>query len=361
MSPEQARGKVVDKRTDIWAFGCVLYEMITGRPAFPGETTSDTIVAILDREPAWAALPEETPVNLRLLLQRCLEKDPRRRLRDIGDASIVLDAPGAVLPNGTAGDARPLSGHAALWMVAGALVASAAFGVWTFVLRRDAAVAPNVRHQRLTDFVGMEEFPAISPDGKTVAFTSPVRGRRQIWIRLVAGGAPLQITTDDADHQQPRWTPDSSALVYYTPSGVVEGTLWEVSALGGSPRRIASAVGGGDVSPDGRRLALLQVQRDRPALSIVGRNGGGVTAIPLPADDFFESPRWSPDGNVIALQRNSGADFDKRVYVVPLSAGDGHDIAHADDMKGLAWLPDGSGLVFSDIDADVVLLDGLIR
>jgi eukaryotic-like serine/threonine-protein kinase len=355
MSPEQARGKVVDKRADIWAFGCVLYEMLTGRLAFPGETTSDTIVAILDREPAWSALPAETPVNLRLLLQRCLEKDPRRRLRDIGDASIVLDAPGAALPNGTVGDVRPFSGRAALWIVVGALMTSAAFGVWAFVLRRDAATALSVRHQRLTDFVGMEEFPAISPDGKTVAFTSPVRGRRQIWIRLLAGGAPLQITTDDADHQEPRWTPDSSALVYYTPPGVVEGTLWEVPALGGSPRRIASAVGGGDVSPDGQRLALVQMQHDRPALSIVGRNGGDVTAIPLPADDFFESPRWSPDGNMVALQRNSGADFDKRVYVVPLSGGDGRDIAHADDMKGLAWLPDGSGLVFSSSRGSTVL------
>jgi eukaryotic-like serine/threonine-protein kinase len=356
MSPEQARGKVVDKRADIWAFGCVLYEMLTGRLAFPGETISDTIVAILDREPALADLPAETPANVRHLLQRCLEKDPRRRLRDIGDAAIVLDAPYAALPNGTTADVRRSSGRAALWMTAGALVASAAFGVWAFVLRRDAVVALNVRHQRLTDFVGMEEFPAISPDGKTVAFTSRVRGRRQIWIRLLAGGAPLQITTDDADHQQPRWTPDSSALVYYTPSaGVEQGTLWEVPALGGSPRRIASAAGGADVSPDGRQLALVQLQHDRQALSIVGRDSGGVTAIPLPADDFFESPRWSPDGNAIALQRNSGGDFDKRIYLVSRSGGDGRDIAHSDDMKGLAWLPDGSGLVFSSSLGSTVL------
>jgi serine/threonine protein kinase len=85
MSPEQARGKALDKRTDIWAFGCVLYEMLTGRPAFRGETVSDTIVAILEREADWAALPPETP-GVRRLPQRCLEKDPRRRLRDIGDA-----------------------------------------------------------------------------------------------------------------------------------------------------------------------------------------------------------------------------------------------------------------------------------
>ena len=88
MSPEQARGKRVDKRTDIWAFGCVLYEMLTGRRAFAGETVSDTIAAILERDPDWSVLPETTPPTIRRLLQRCLEKDPKRRLRDIGDGQL---------------------------------------------------------------------------------------------------------------------------------------------------------------------------------------------------------------------------------------------------------------------------------
>ena len=95
MSPEQARGKAVDKRTDIWAFGCVLYEMLTARPPFRGETVSDTIAGILEREADWSALPAETTVSIRRLLQRCLEKDPKRRLRDIGDARLEIEeAPG---------------------------------------------------------------------------------------------------------------------------------------------------------------------------------------------------------------------------------------------------------------------------
>ncbi len=91
MSPEQARGKAVDKRTDIWAFGCVLYEMVTARPAFAGETASDTIAAVLEREPDWSGLPAHTPAGIRRLLQRCLEKDPKRRLRDIGDARLEIE------------------------------------------------------------------------------------------------------------------------------------------------------------------------------------------------------------------------------------------------------------------------------
>src|SRR5580765_1409669 len=92
MSPEQVRGKTIDKRSDIWAFGCVLYQMLTARAPFVGETVSDTVAAILTREPEWRALPEATPASVRRLLQRCLEKDPKRRLRDIGDARIELDA-----------------------------------------------------------------------------------------------------------------------------------------------------------------------------------------------------------------------------------------------------------------------------
>ena len=91
MSPEQARGKPIDKRTDIWSFGCVLYEMLTGRMAFAGETVSDTIAAILSRDPDWALLPAATPVPVRRILQRCLERDPRERLRDIGDVRHELD------------------------------------------------------------------------------------------------------------------------------------------------------------------------------------------------------------------------------------------------------------------------------
>src|SRR6185295_5196020 len=91
MSPEQARGQVVEKRADIWAFGCVLYELLTGRRAFRGETTSDVLVSVLEREPDWTLLPPGAPPLIRRLLLRCLDKDPNRRLRDIGDARIDFD------------------------------------------------------------------------------------------------------------------------------------------------------------------------------------------------------------------------------------------------------------------------------
>ncbi len=121
MSPEQARGRRVDKRTDIWAFGCVVWAMLTGRAAFAGDTVSDTIAAILEREPAWDTLPPDTPANVRRLLRRCLEKDPKRRLRDVGDAQLELDddAPAQVSLS------KPRWREAAAWSVAAVCVLAA--------------------------------------------------------------------------------------------------------------------------------------------------------------------------------------------------------------------------------------------
>jgi serine/threonine protein kinase len=164
MSPEQARGQTVDKRTDIWAFGCVLYELLTGRIAFPGETLSDTMVAILDRAPDWSALPSGTPPTVLKLLHRCLDKDVRRRLRDVGDARLDLE--------------EALSG-----------------GEPAVVTERSRPVR-HIEFQRLSDIEGLKEAPVLSPDGKMVAFVSLVGGRRHIWIRLLAGGSPLQLTRD---------------------------------------------------------------------------------------------------------------------------------------------------------------------
>ena len=124
MSPEQARGLAVDKRTDIWAFGCVLYEMLTGRVAFAGDTISDSIAQILEREPDWSALPATTPAPIRRLLLRCLTKDPKKRLRDIGDVRIEIDAMDEVLPGAAATPvAPPRAMSAAAWLPWVALVA----------------------------------------------------------------------------------------------------------------------------------------------------------------------------------------------------------------------------------------------
>jgi serine/threonine protein kinase len=315
MSPEQARGKDVDKRADIWAFGCVLYEMLTGRTAFPGETLSDTIVAILDRAPDWSALPAGTPAAVSRLLRRCLEKDTRKRLRDIGDARVDLE------PTDDSAD-RPLV----------------------------ATGSPrNVAFQRLTDVEGLKETPSVSPDGKMVAFVSIVAGRRQIWIRLLAQGGLLQLTRDDTDHMHPRWAPDSSTLIYFTPpaSDSEDGTIWEIGALGGWPRQIINATIPGDISHDGRRIAVLQPSESQLALVVAARDGSSVERIALLPEGYYTAVRWSPDDRSIALLRKSGVGFNGMIDVCRVDTGERQEIVGGSWLEGFAWLPDGSGLVYS--------------
>ena len=362
MSPEQARGKAVDKRTDVWAFGCVLYQMLSGRHAFRGETASDTIAAILEREADWRALPAGTPAAVRRLLQRCLEKDPRRRLRDIGDVRLWLDD----VESRDAG-AAPLSRQRGLvWLLGGIALVSAAVAGWLFWVSAADGPVRNVQLQQLTDFVGMEESPAISPDGKTVAFVARAGGKRQIWVRLLAGGAPLQITRDDVDHEQPRWAPDSSALIYFVPSATPgeHGTIWEIAALGGEPRRIASALSSGDLSHDGRRIALFKFEGTQIALVVVTRDGSVAEQVkPMLFDSSYEYPRWSPDDRWIAFQRDNLATiFDERVLVVATGpGGDAKEIARSANLSGLAWLPDGSGVVYSSSAGSTVLYPPLFN
>jgi Tol biopolymer transport system component len=355
MSPEQARGARVDKRTDIWAFGCVLFEMLAGKPAFARDTVTDTLARVVDHEPDWSALPADVSVGVRDLLHRCLEKDLRRRLRDIGDAR--LD----VLAASTASDGKQrsrasLRGRVA-WLLAGVLLAAAAIGGWNLRPEPDAApvAAPTLR--RLTDFVGIEEWPALSPDGRTVAFVARVDGFRQIWLRLLAGGAPLQITRDPIDHQEPRWSPDSSSLVYFTPPNEPggSGTIWEISAFGGQPRRLAAATASADVSRDGRFLGALRAKGDRIEVAILTRDGSRtLRSQELPATGVYNTARWSPDGQWLAFHRFDDA-FDEQLLVVATGGGDPAIVARSSRLPGYAWLPDSSGLVYGSAAGSTIL------
>ncbi len=349
MSPEQARGKPLDKRTDIWSFGCVLYEMLTGRRAFAGETLPDTIAATLGREPNWRELPDDTPSGVRRLLERCLQKDPRRRLHDIADARIELDEAMAGTP---ASVTRTSRSHRGVLAALVGVALAAGIGIGAFLGPR-AAPEPSpprdVRANRLTDLAGLEEFPAISPDGRSVAFAADVDGWRQVFVRLIAGGAPLQLTRGSGDHQLPRWSPDSSSITYFVPAtrGEPQGTIWEISALGGPPRRITSSLGAGDVNlVDGRmayfrlaegRVQLVSARSDTSSLEVVAQ---------LPPVTYYLYPRWSPDGKSIAFQRGDSPRFD--VFVVSAGGGEPWQLTRDNSMiSGFAWLPDSTGIIYS--------------
>ena len=196
MSPEQARGKNVDQRTDVWAFGCLLYEMLTGRQAFPnGETISDTIAGILKGEPNWQALPISTPAGVRRLSQRCLRKEPNRRLHDMAEARIEIEearsehAAGPV-PAPTTGVAASSQRRQLFWPVVAAVFLVTALSLILRITCAPAPVTPTVRFDvfppESANFTGALQ---ISPDGRKLAFLATQRSRLEagarIWVRPI--------------------------------------------------------------------------------------------------------------------------------------------------------------------------------
>lgn len=350
MSPEQAKGRQIDRRSDIWAFGCVLFEMLTGKMAFSGEGATDTLAEILKSEPNWNRLPPETPPQIRALLQRCLKKDARQRLQAIGDARISIEE---VLAGkaGIDGDQTKKSATKSHSATAGILgffsgaVLVAAVGWWVVRPRPE----PGAMHfSAVTSFAGVQAQPALSPDGRSVAFISNRDGHYNIYVGLVRGGELVQITHDAAMKSRPMWSPDGSTLAYgqLNESGTMD--IWQVAALGGTPRKIMLNAADPTWTPDGRSLVYENypdgqiwqcgLSGENPRLLV--RMGPGTVATEL---------RMSPDGKIVAMAvRSSGGGPNGKLGVADLSTGNvrllTQDIA---TTLSPAWSPDSRSIYFT--------------
>ena len=294
MSPEQARGQTVDKRTDIWAFGCVLFEMLTGRGAFARATLTDTLAATLQENPLWNELPRETPAGIRRLLQRCLEKDPMRRLKDIGDARLDIDEIPIEKPSTSPNTRADQMNRRLAALVAGLVVALVGVSFFAFSPEPQLAspAAPSFsRIIRLTRGPAREWAPAISPDGKWVAYLSNERGPTDVWVRFLAGGDPANLTAS-------------------TGLEVTPGT----------------GIGGLEISPDGTRIAVMARM-----LNTTSPFETWEVPAPLPGParkllEGFVGLRWSPNGRMISFVRSGG------------SAGDALWVANADGTNRRALI-----------------------
>jgi WD40-like Beta Propeller Repeat/Protein kinase domain len=324
MAPEQAKGKLVDRRCDIWAFGCVLFEMLTGHPPFEGDSATEVVANVLTQQPGWNRLPGGTPQPLIHLIRRCLDKDARQRLRDMGDARLELEEAErqqtATVPPRTL--ARIFAGRRGLLTSTAALLALAVgLGVWwwssksreaSHAGRRPPTGGAGARNlTRVTFSPGLQTGATWSPDGQSIAFASDQGGNFDIWVQPVAGGDAIQLTRSPASDIDPAWSPDGRSIVFQ--SEREGGGLFVVPASGGPERQLTSFGVKPQWTPDGTEIVFRS-----SAFSTTSATGFDETsalyAVPAAGGDsphqilqlFLNGGRWGwiasrPNGQISAL------------------------------------------------------------
>jgi Tol biopolymer transport system component len=332
MSPEQARGKAVDKLTDVWALGCVLYEMLTGQLTFPGETVSDTIAKILEREPDWSAIPADTPPGVQRLLRRCLEKDKSLRLQDVGEIRIEAGAAlsgtsqlwSGPMPAPDASRPVPRRGGGIAWAIAFLGVVAAAW-MGTLYFRSPAeplrVVRSTIPQPRGSRFVSIGDYagPAmISPDGRRLAFVANDADlKRMLWVRdLEALEARVLPGTDDATF--PFWSPDGRSLGFFSDS-----RLMRVEISGGLPISLCDALNGRG-GTWGANDTIVFAPGFQTGLSSVPATGGTPVVVTVLDSTRHSSHRWPqfmPDGEhfvYIAVHHDVSKSSDYALYFAGL-------------------------------------------
>ena len=333
MSPEQAKGLPADKRSDVWAFGCVLFEMLAGRRAFEGKDVSDTLAMALRGEPDWAALPKDLPPSIDRIVRRSLEKDRRRRIGDVSTIRFLLDEPSTPIAAGAGADTRirPFTRPwGILVAVSGLALVAAALGglvVWTARPRPAAPIVSRftVRLGEGQTYTNTGDLTiAISPDGTRIAYTASQR----LYVRSLSDLDAQPIRGTEVNPRRPMFSPDGALIAYFSPQ---ERALKRIAVSGGAPVTIAT-MSDTPIAPFGGSWAGQEIffgHVGGPLHGIVRVSAGGgklERVVEIQADEVADAPQLLPDGEhvLFTLGRGVGADRwqKSRVVVQSLRTGE---------------------------------------
>jgi eukaryotic-like serine/threonine-protein kinase len=372
MSPEQARGQTVDARTDVWSLGVLVYEMASGRRPFGGQTTSDVLVSILERQPEPLRLQPNTPPELQRIVTKSLQKDRERRYQVMKDLQLDIEA----LRDGLAhpiDDDRPLIDETVRYkrIAAAAIIAALAItsaSVWwaAHVASNKAKSGLSAEHvgsqalRRLTVDPGLQTDVTWSPDGNSVAYSSDRAGNFDIWVQRVDEGEARQLTRSPAQDTEPTWSPDGTTIVFRSDRD--GGGLFAIPSTGGAERRLTTSGVRPRWAPDGS--AILFASSDSalvPDLYTVRLDGKSATKIDQP---FLKRMvqiwgwDWYPDSRQISIMGFSGTWLKQTIgiYTMPLTGGQPRLLEQTSGSPlwlNFAWTAAGSALYVEDIDHDV--------
>jgi serine/threonine protein kinase len=328
MSPEQAKGDEADRTSDVWAFGCVLYEMLTGRVAFQGATVSETIASVLKDEPDWRRLPTDTPENIRRLLRRCLNKDRKRRIQHIGDARLELEEPSVASPHTVAPSRR----ERIAWTTAvTALAIVATVGAWRAL--RTPPAAPEVRLELNTPPTSDPISFAISPDAQKIVYVATSDGRSRLWLRYL-GGVAAQVLAGTDGATFPFWSPDSRSIGFFADS-----SLKRIDINGGAIQTLAKTpiTRGGTWNQNGTIVFAPQAIGPLLRVQEIGSEPSMASRV-KPQQGSHRFPQFLPDGQHF-LYYATGSAAVRGVYVGALDGSEPTRLMDADTAA--AYSPSG--------------------
>ena len=340
MSPEQARGERVDQRTDVWSFGCLLYELLTGERVFRASTLQETIASVLEREPDWQRLPANTPAKVRQLLRRCLQKDANQRLAAIADARKSIE-------EAQRGWNRRRIAAVSTLMLALAAVSA----IW---LQRPVRPTDSSQWVQLTKFTDSVCQPALSPDGRMITFIrgeSTFFGPGQIYVKILPDGGPVQLTRDNLRKMSPVFSPDGTSIAYTTVNSDFQWDTWTVPVLGGEPQMMLKNASG-LVWTDPRRIMFSEIRMGVHMAVVTAeesRMGQRDVYVPPDEPDMAHRSYLSPDGKWVLLVEMDIDHLWEPCRLVPsYGSSSGHKVGPPGGACTFAaWSPDGKWMYFS--------------